>query len=71
MWKCPNASLFHEPVDPVVWNVPDYPKIIKTPMDFGTVKQKLSNNEYLRIEQFLEDMNLVFDNCMKYNGIGS
>ena len=37
-------------------------------MDFGTIKQRLNNNYYHRLQEFLDDMMLVFDNCLKFNG---
>jgi hypothetical protein len=33
----PNANIFDKPVDPVALNIPDYPTIIKNPMDLGTI----------------------------------
>ncbi|XP_069558573.1 bromodomain adjacent to zinc finger domain protein 2B-like isoform X2 [Brachyistius frenatus] len=47
--------------------VPGYRKVIKKPMDFSTIKEKLSNNQYLNLETFIIDVNLVFDNCEKFN----
>jgi hypothetical protein len=41
LWKHNQAWIFHEPVDPKKLNIPDYFEIIKHPMDFGTVKNKL------------------------------
>jgi hypothetical protein len=38
IWKHNSAYIFHEPVDPVKLNVPDYYDIIKNPMDFATIK---------------------------------
>jgi len=38
-------------------------------MDFGTIKKKLTFNVYHNVQQFITDMKLVFDNCIKYNGI--
>ena len=46
----------------------DYPSIVKYPMDFGTIKRKLILNAYENELEFQEDMNLVFDNCILYNG---
>ena len=46
----------------------DYPSIVKYPMDFGTIKRKLTLNAYENELGFQEDMNLVFDNCILYNG---
>uniref|UniRef100_A0A096M282 Bromodomain adjacent to zinc finger domain 2B n=1 Tax=Poecilia formosa TaxID=48698 RepID=A0A096M282_POEFO len=48
-------------------SVPGYRKVIKKPMDFFTIKEKLINNMYLNQENFVIDVNLVFDNCQKFN----
>ena len=37
-------------------------------MDLGTIKQKLNSISYERPQEFLDDMALVFDNCIKFNG---
>lgn len=42
----PNSDFFNAPVDPVALNIPDYPLIIKKPMDFGTIKRKLEEKVY-------------------------
>ncbi|KAG7227522.1 hypothetical protein INR49_005337, partial [Caranx melampygus] len=47
--------------------VPGYRKVIKRPMDFSTIREKLTNNQYLNLETFIIDVNLVFDNCEKFN----
>uniref|UniRef100_A0A3B4V524 Bromodomain adjacent to zinc finger domain 2B n=1 Tax=Seriola dumerili TaxID=41447 RepID=A0A3B4V524_SERDU len=47
--------------------VPGYRKVIKKPMDFSTIREKLANNQYLNLETFIIDVNLVFDNCEKFN----
>ncbi|XP_062257957.1 bromodomain adjacent to zinc finger domain protein 2B-like isoform X1 [Platichthys flesus] len=60
-----DAQPFLTPVDHKA--VPWYKKIIKKPMDFSTIREKLSNNQYLHFETFIMDVNLVFDNCEKYN----
>ena len=38
LWKLNNAFIFHDAVDPVKLNIPDYFDIVKNPMDFGTIK---------------------------------
>ena len=48
--------IFFEPVDPVKLGIPDYFDIIKHPMDFGTVKNNLQNNKYLKAQEFLADI---------------
>ncbi|KAK6194536.1 hypothetical protein SNE40_000155 [Patella caerulea] len=59
------AAWFTQPVDPV--DAPDYYNIIKTPMDFGTIKKKLESGVYKEFEDFHADMTLVKDNCFLYN----
>ena len=48
-WKAKGGYYFHEPVDPVKYNVDDYFYIITEPMDFGTIRKKLNNNVYNNI----------------------
>ena len=35
------AWIFLEPVNYELQNIPDYPTIVKQPMDFGTIKSRL------------------------------
>ena len=49
----------------------DYPFIIKNPMDLGTVNNKLRDDKYRYLEQFLDDVQLVWDNCKTYNTPGT
>ena len=71
LWKVKGAYLFHKPVDPFELGIPDYFKVIKNPMDFSTIKKKLSSNLYTNFKQFTEDIKLIFDNCYLYNGTNS
>lgn len=48
--------------------IPDYYDIVKKPMDFGTIKTKLKEQRYANINEFMDDMELVFYNCKLYNG---
>jgi E1A/CREB-binding protein len=63
--------IFMQPVDPVELNLPDYFEIIETPMDLGTIKKKMENNNYKLISEFVADVRLTFDNAIAYNGEGS
>ena len=36
-------------------------------MDLGTVKKKLEAREYTSVNEFAEDMRLIFHNCYQYN----
>ena len=42
-------------------------KVIKTPMDLGTIKNKMDAREYNSHQEFATDVRLVFTNCYKYN----
>ncbi|XP_077347959.1 bromodomain-containing protein 9 isoform X6 [Lithobates pipiens] len=46
---------------------PGYFMIIKHPMDFSTMKEKISANEYKSITEFKADFKLMCDNAMTYN----
>ncbi|EEF37549.1 bromodomain-containing protein, putative [Ricinus communis] len=59
------ASL--EPVDPDKLQIPDYFSIITNPMDLGTVKSKLENNQYFESEEFAADVRLTFSNASLCN----
>ncbi|THH16771.1 hypothetical protein EW146_g3936 [Bondarzewia mesenterica] len=62
---------FAQPVDPVALNIPDYPSIIKKPMDLSTMRSKLEGNMYPTAEKFRDDFKLMINNCVKYNGTQS
>ncbi|XP_057361495.1 bromodomain adjacent to zinc finger domain protein 2B isoform X4 [Manis pentadactyla] len=47
--------------------VPGYKKVIKKPMDFSTIREKLSSGQYPNPEAFALDVRLVFDNCETFN----
>uniref|UniRef100_A0A3Q2Y4L4 Bromodomain-containing protein 9 n=1 Tax=Hippocampus comes TaxID=109280 RepID=A0A3Q2Y4L4_HIPCM len=46
---------------------PNYSMIIKHPMDFSTMKDKITNNEYNTVTEFKADFKLMCDNAMVYN----
>ncbi|XP_075055611.1 bromodomain adjacent to zinc finger domain protein 2A isoform X2 [Mixophyes fleayi] len=60
-----DAWPFLEPVNPRI--VPGYRKIIRNPMDFSTMRNKLLNGRYSSCEEFAEDAELVFSNCQLFN----
>ena len=68
LMKHSKAWIFNEPVQPEKLGISDYFDIITTPMDFGTVDKKLKHHEYLSMQHFLQEVELVFQNCFHYNG---
>ncbi|KAF3008846.1 hypothetical protein E8E13_010869 [Curvularia kusanoi] len=61
---------FMTPVDPVALNIPSYLKIIKKPMDFGTIERNFKAGMYQSAKDFHADCMLVFQNCYKFNPEG-
>jgi hypothetical protein len=49
----------------------DYPQLIKFPMNLGTVSSKLQAENYHFVEEMLDDIQLIWDNCKAYNKSGS
>ena len=63
-----DAGPFSVPVDPIALGIPDYPMIIKNPMDLSTVERKLlETKEYKSADEFISDIKLMLNNCYTYN----
>ncbi|TBU24142.1 hypothetical protein BD311DRAFT_702623 [Dichomitus squalens] len=58
-------SYFKTPVNKT--EVPDYYDVIKSPMWWDEIDQKLDRHEYLDLAEFKRDINLVLDNAITYN----
>ena len=48
----------------------DYPDIIKYPMDLTTVSKRFKEEKYSKVEEALDDLQLIWDNCKAYNPEG-
>ena len=72
--KNKRAWMFETPVDPMALGLRDYFKIVKKPMDLGTVGSKLEKGEYKNLDksgtEFHSDVMLTFDNALLYNPQG-
>ena len=62
------SRMFLNPVNPVADSCPDYFIKIKHPMDLTTCRQKLENGQYENVEQWKNDMELIWNNALTYNG---
>ena len=58
-------DLFEMPVS--ARQVPNYYKVIKKPMCFSKMEEKLEDDDYRSLEEFEADFQLIIDNCMSYN----
>ncbi|KAF5402566.1 Bromodomain-containing protein 2 [Paragonimus heterotremus] len=61
---------FTRPVDHERLNLPDYPRIVKHPMDLGTIKQRLNLKFYHSSSECLDDLFTMFRNCYIFNKPG-
>ncbi|XP_048653186.1 transcription initiation factor TFIID subunit 1 [Marmota marmota marmota] len=66
MMAVPDSWPFHHPVNKKF--VPDYYKVIVNPMDLETIRKNISKHKYQSRESFLDDVNLILANSVKYNG---
>ena len=70
--KHPIFSIFMRPVDPIGDRAPDYYLKIKNPQDLGSIKERLVEaNYYNYFSEWEHDMNLIWKNCIQYNGENS
>jgi len=59
---------FSRPVEWKKMGLNDYPKLIKEPMDLGTVSERIAKpNYYQRLEHFVNDVRLVWKNAFIFN----
>ncbi|KAG8437746.1 hypothetical protein GDO86_008451 [Hymenochirus boettgeri] len=63
------GAFFSFPVTDFI--APGYSMIIKNPMDFSTMKEKIRNHEYESIEEFKENFKQICQNAMIYNKPGT
>ena len=62
---------FHSLKNILALGLIDYPQIVKHPIDLGSVKKNFRSNKYKFVEEVLNDLQLVWDNCKLYNAEGS
>eukprot|EP00794_Sanderia_malayensis_P000318 gene318-948_t len=62
-----DSEPFRSPVD--TDSYPDYTSVVKEPIDFSTIRQRLDDNIYDDPESFVHDVRLVFSNSRLYNTI--
>ncbi|XP_053183237.1 ATPase family AAA domain-containing protein 2-like isoform X2 [Scomber japonicus] len=56
---------FTKPVD--LEEVPDYAEVIKKPMDLSTVITNIDRHKYGTVKEFLQDVDLIWQNALEYN----
>mmetsp|Transcript_30726 Transcript_30726/g.46567 ORF Transcript_30726/g.46567 Transcript_30726/m.46567 type:complete len:1349 (-) Transcript_30726:1623-5669(-) len=67
-----DSSIFSNPVDPIRDQCPDYYDVIKAPMCFRDVMNRISSDEYSnKFSTFESDVRLIFSNARTYNPHGN
>lgn len=57
--SCTSSALSHTDANALI--------VIKHPMDLGTMTKKLKALQYRSKREFVDDLNLIWSNCLKYN----
>ena len=65
------AQPFVKPYNPEKKLQADYNLKVKKPMDLCTVRKKIKDNNYSCFQEWVDDMNLIFDNAISFNGENS
>ena len=63
-----NAAAFTAPVDIVALKIPNYPDIVKKPMDLRTMEEKLKSGGYSAVDDYVADFNQIVENTVAFNG---
>ncbi|XP_076071391.1 methionine adenosyltransferase 2 subunit beta-like isoform X2 [Mytilus galloprovincialis] len=58
---------FYQPVDPIALGLYDYFELVKKPMDLSTIKNNLECCLYKSVDEFSDDMRLLYQNCYLYS----
>lgn len=61
---------FYDIIQCGIYFVQDYHRIIRKPMDLGTIKKRLDNYYYWSAKECLNDFKTMFTNCYVYNKPG-
>lgn len=62
-------KIFAAPVDPKALGIPTYFAVIKDPMDLGSIKTMMDNDEIDSPEEFARLVRLTFENAITFNSL--
>ncbi|EAX98806.1 Bromodomain containing protein [Trichomonas vaginalis G3] len=66
----PAAILFNSPYEAEPDTESDYYQVIKNPQDFGSIKKRLENKQYKKIDEVVTDVELIYKNTKQFYGEG-
>lgn len=67
LYESNDSMDFREPVDWKGMGLTDYLNIVTNPMDLSTISKKFKEDKYTKVEEVLDDIQLIWDNCKTYN----
>ena len=68
MKKSTHAHSFIAPVDYTALNLPNYPDVVKNPMDLRTMEIKLKEDQYQTVADYIRDFDQMVTNTVLFNG---
>ena len=68
LYRMKEAELFREPVNAVLFRIPDYFTFVKRPMSLHNVLDNIVANAYSTKEQVVQDLDAIWEACEKFNG---
>ena len=71
MLKWQLTSIFRNPVDPERDSAPNYYIKVKNPIDLSSIKKKLLDNTYKNVLNFINDIDLIYQNALLFHGENS
>ena len=67
--RMPISALFRRDVDTNLY--PTYLNVVSQPMSLQRIQAKIDANQYLEEQQFIDDLQLIVNNSIAFNGINS
>ena len=58
-----SSYIFKQNIEEIIEQVPSYTDVIKQPIDLNKIEQRITRGQFLTLEDFKEDMELMFNNC--------
>ena len=69
LYQCNHSTIFREPVNPELY--PDYYVQITNPIHLRRISEIITSSGYSSLQQFDDDIQLLFSNCYLFNKPGT
>lgn len=60
-----SSYLFLQNIEEIISQLPGYLEVVKQPIDLNKIESKMLDSKYNTLEEFKEDINLMFNNCKR------